>query len=345
MSGKIGLFSRQVVEFGYDVGCALIFFTGIYRIISFLNRRRPVILFYHSVNDSDCQYVYPDNIVAVENFEKQIGYLSRKKKLVSLSELTQYFASGTEFPPDLVAITFDDGYYDFYSRAHPILRRFRTPVSIFPITELLDSGGTKWEDELAHLVNTTRKESLTLHIGGETRTYGLSSKRKRIECVRSLNSSLLKMNATERQKAISEIENQSERSSELAERTMLGWNEIQELKQDNAISFGCHTHTHCNLAEVNQKTAELEISKSKEEMEHFLNRPVQFFSYPFGKRRNFNERIEQTLRTKGFSLAVTAMRGNVSEKSNPFELRRIAAVNDASYKFKCSLIGITLQRS
>jgi peptidoglycan/xylan/chitin deacetylase (PgdA/CDA1 family) len=245
----------------------------------------------------------------------------------------------------LVAITFDDGYYDFYSKAYPILRRFRTPCSIFPITGLLDSGGIKWEDVLAYLVNTTMKESLTLHVEGETRTYGLSSRRKRIECVRSLNSSLLKMNAAERQRILSEIENQSERSLGLAERTMLSWNEIQELKQDNVISFGCHTHTHCNLPEVSQETAELEISKSKEEMEHFLNYPVQFFSYPFGGRRNFNERIEQILRNRGFSLAVTTIRGSVSRKSNPFELRRIAAVNDASYKFKCSLVGITLQRS
>lgn len=344
MSRRIGLFARQLKELGYDIGCALIFFTGIYHVVSFLRRHEPVILFYHSINDKDCPHVYPDNVVSVENFEKQISYLSRNKKLIGLSELVRHFASEDEFPPDLVAVTFDDGYYDFYSEAYPILKRFGTPCSIFPITGLLDSGGNKWEDTLAYVLNTIKSESLTLRVNGRIRTYDLSSRQKRIECMRDLNSSLLKMNAVDRQKAISEIEDQSEHFSGTAERTMLGWSEIQELKKDNSVSFGCHTHTHCNLAEVSQQTAKMEIFKSKEEMEHFLNQPVYLFSYPFGKRRDFNEKVEQILKNKGFSLALTAMRGTVSKRSNLFELRRIAAINDASYKFKCSLVGITLQR-
>ncbi len=76
---------------------------------------------YHSVNLKSCPYVYPDNIVTVENFRKQIDYLAHNKRVISLSDLGEMVRSSKNFPPNLAVITFDDGYYDFYSIAYPFL--------------------------------------------------------------------------------------------------------------------------------------------------------------------------------------------------------------------------------
>jgi len=345
MVNQVLSFKEKIIRIAYGVICFFIYFSGLNYLVSFLRRRRPLILMYHSVNHRGCPYVYPDNIVNVENFKRQMHYLSRKKRIISLSELVEYIESDIEFPPNVVVITFDDGYYDFYSKAYPILKNYKIPCTLFPITRLLTTGEAKWEDALAYLINITGAKSLTIRIEGVDREYNLFSQRWKLGCIRELNFLLLKMSDAERCNILSEIEHQLNLSSKAPERIMLSWKEILELQRDGIVSFGPHTHSHCNLAEVSPEMAELEISKSKEEMERFLGKQCILFSYPFGKKGNFNKEIKEMLRAKGFLSAVTTIPGRVSKKSDLFELKRIAAIDDASYKFKCSLIGITLQRS
>jgi peptidoglycan/xylan/chitin deacetylase (PgdA/CDA1 family) len=288
--------------------------------------------------------VYPDNIVRRENFEGQMAYLSKRRRLVTLLQLLEYIEKGAGFPPDLVAVTFDDGYYDFYSEALPILEKYNIPSTLFLITSLVSEGEAKWEDRLSHVVNTAEVKTFNIRIGKEEKTYDLSSWSRKLDCIRDLNVLLSELNETEKRGVLSEIERQLCTSSKSPERTMLSWNEIQKLKEDRLISFGSHTHSHCSLSNVNAETARLEVSRSKEEIEHHLGRPCTLFCYPFGKKTNFNQKIKELLKAEGFSLAVTTIPGSISKGSDPLELRRIVVADDGSYKFKCSLIGIVLQR-
>jgi len=344
MFDRLHLFLRRIIEIGYSLLCFILYFSGVYYVISILRRRSPVILYYHSVNRQDYPFVYPDNIVSVENFGKQMAYLSHKKRIISLSELSKYIENGMDFPPNLAIITFDDGYYDFYSKAYPILKKYNAPCTLFPITGLLE-GGVKWEDVLTYVINTTSMARFSIRIRGDVKTYDLTSPHRRINCIRELNSLLVKMDENERNEAITEIERLHQPPYKPFKPVMLSWKEVLELNRDELVTFGSHTNTHYNLASISAQKAWLEISESKEKIERFLDKPCTIFSYPFGKRDSFNEDIKEMLRMGGFSLAVTTMRGTVSKKTDPFELRRIAAVSSASYKFKCSLIGIALQRS
>jgi peptidoglycan/xylan/chitin deacetylase (PgdA/CDA1 family) len=342
---EMNVYLRKTIETGYRIICFFIYFSGLYRLIAFLKRNKPVILCYHSVNQQSRQDIYPDNIVRTENFERQIAYLLKKKRIVSLPQLLEYIEGTAKFPPDLVAITFDDGYYDFYSEAHPIMKKYCIPSTLFLITSLLSAGETKWEDTLSHLVNTTEAKVLDIRIGEEKKAFDLSSTGQRLDCIRDLNAILLKLSGTERSEAVSEIERQLLTSFGPLERTMLCWREVRELREDALVSFGSHTHSHCNLSGVSAETAKLEISRSKEEMERQLGRPCTLFCFPLGKKSSFNQEVKELLRAEGYSLAVTTIPGSISKRSDPFELKRIVAMDDGSYKFKCSLIGITLQKA
>jgi hypothetical protein len=118
-------FMKRVAISMHGVICFFVYFSGLHHLISVLKRHQPVILMYHSVNERCCPYVYPDNIVSVEAFERQIDYLSREKNVISLLDLVELVRNRIALPPNTVAITFDDGYYDFYSTAYPILKRHR----------------------------------------------------------------------------------------------------------------------------------------------------------------------------------------------------------------------------
>jgi peptidoglycan/xylan/chitin deacetylase (PgdA/CDA1 family) len=124
----------------------------------------------------------------------------------------------------------------------------------------------------------------------------------------------------------------------------LSWNDLTELSKDRLVSFGCHAHTHRNLARLPPEEALQDILRSKELIAEKLGRRCRHFSYPFGNVGSYNHEIKKMLRKIGFHSAVTTRRGLNRSGSDPFEIRRIVVRDDSSYVFKCSLIGLTLQR-
>jgi len=327
----------------FRVLCFITYFSGLYYIIYLLRRRHPVILMYHSVNDRSYPYIYPDNIVSVENFERQIAYLASRRRVISLPELIGYVRGGGRLPADTVAITFDDGYYDFYSKAYPILKKYNIPCTLFLISGILDSGGMKWEDYLAFLINNSRVDDLMIDIDGRIRVYNLRSHEGRVECIRDLNSILLDMDEDERGRMISELELQVG-CSKPSERVMLTWSEVKILSMDSLVSFGCHTHSHRSLKTISLKEIEEEVSICKGKVESLTGRRCSIFSYPIGKRKDFDQSIKEILRRLGFEAACTTIPGAISRDTDLYELRRISVPDDSSYIFKCALIGLTLQR-
>lgn len=326
----------------FRAACFILYFTGLYHILSFMRRYNPIILMYHSVNDKSTPYIYPDNIVSVENFERQIAYLTSKRRVISLPDLIKHVGEG-RLPDKAVIITFDDGYGDFYSKAYPILKKYNAPCTIFLITGILDSNAIKWEDHLAYLINTSKAENLTLKIDGKTKTYSLKSPEGKIECIRDINSTLKDMSEEERRRILSELELKLDPIKPL-ERIMLTWNEIEMLSSEDFISIGCHTHTHRSLTTISPEEAEKELSVCKERVESILGRRCTLFSYPIGKRRDFNQSIKELLKRLGFEAACTTIPGLISKNTELYELRRVSAPDDSSYIFKCALIGLTLQR-
>ena len=86
-----------------------------------------LILAYHRVNDwsKDTLTVHP----AV--FRKQLKYLSGKYRFVPLAELVAARTNDLRPKEQLAAITFDDGYFDNYLHAWPVLKEFNLTATFF----------------------------------------------------------------------------------------------------------------------------------------------------------------------------------------------------------------------
>ena len=331
----------SVLSFFHRIVCFLVYYTGLYFIISRFFRGKALILCYHSVNHPENKDIYPDNIVSVDNFEKQIEYVSVHKRVVSLSSFMGYINKGQNFPPNLACITFDDGYRDFLEFAHPVLRKHAVPSTVFPVTCLLDEGNGKWDDHAASLINRMPNELFSLEGEGVPESYDLSTDTLRKACILDLHRHLSNLDPTSRVALMSTLETMSECPSQ---RVTLSWNDLTELSKDRLVSFGCHAHTHRNLARLPPEEALQDILRSKELIAEKLGRRCLHFSYPFGNVGSYNPEIKKMLRKIGFHSAVTTRRGLNRSASDPFEVRRIVVRDDSSYVFKCSLIGLTLQR-
>lgn len=95
----------------------------------FLHKPEVAVLMYHSVSDNGWFFS-----VSLEEFERQIRYLFKKKHPVRLEDIADFVANKKSLPSRAVAITFDDGYRDFKENALPILRKYGIPAILFVCT-------------------------------------------------------------------------------------------------------------------------------------------------------------------------------------------------------------------
>ncbi len=92
------------------------------------------VLYYHRVS------VEGDVGVSLGVFERQMRFLSENARVCDLDELCSFLDSGRIPKRPTVAITFDDGFYDTYAFAEPILAKYGLTGTVFVITSRVGEG-------------------------------------------------------------------------------------------------------------------------------------------------------------------------------------------------------------
>ncbi len=92
-----------------------------------VNRHSARIIYYHRIDAEEHR-----SCVAPSAFAEQMELLlSEGWQPIGLDSLRRTFAGGHRIPERSVAVTFDDGFADNYTRAFPILTRLSIPATIF----------------------------------------------------------------------------------------------------------------------------------------------------------------------------------------------------------------------
>ena len=103
-----------------------------------------MILYHHLVCDRPHRFG-----VSTAYFLRQVNYLLRHYRIVSLSEAVDLVRKGTVKVPT-VAITFDDGYADNFVNLRAVTEETGLPIGYFISTEHISSGREFAHDELAN---------------------------------------------------------------------------------------------------------------------------------------------------------------------------------------------------
>lgn len=97
-------------------------------------RKRLLILSYHGVSLNDEHLWNPSLYVRAPVLRGRLAYLREAGyNVIGLDEAVRRLYDGS-LPPCSVVITFDDGFYDFYRAAFPLLREFGYPATVYLTT-------------------------------------------------------------------------------------------------------------------------------------------------------------------------------------------------------------------
>ena len=106
--------------------------------------------------------------------------------------------------------------------------------------------------------------------------------------------------------------------------------------QKLGFEIGSHSLDHSPLTDFSEEDIVYEVTKSKEEIEKVLNKPIQTFSYPYGC---VDERVKRVVSDSGFLFACGVYTGSAKFSHSMMDFRRLAINHDTSMvKFLFTLL-------
>lgn len=261
-----------------------------------------VILTYHMVVDQKtyARALNPlrRSMVTLERFEEQIGFLSRRFRVISMGELGEAIkAPGAE---RYAVVTFDDGYRSTVRNVLPVLTKYKVPAIFYLTTSFMDEKRLWWLE--AH---DLMEKGTGLYAGGRDFSCSTESHEQMDEALKDLI--MFGSASRENQEAvINALKDAGARQSDEA----LAWDDARHLSRDPLASIGAHTHRHLILSGLSECETRAEVSHSKRRLEEELGRPVRHFAYPFGGAAHAGIR-EFGIAAEGFETAVTMRRAGV----------------------------------
>ncbi len=309
---------------------AALHWLGILRLSRWLNRRRLLIVTYHGVLPSGAGPAdsRSRNVVAEDDFRRQVRYLSRAYRCLPLSEAVERLRAGGALPPYSACVTFDDGFRNNFVHAFPILREYGVPATIFLTTGHIGQGTRLlWTEKADFLIMRTPKSRLVLDVDGDRLDLVLGTGSERTDAARRTVRAMKAMPQPRRDRVLRLLEAAAavpdgEVAREGERYAFLEWHEVREMARCG-IEFGSHTVSHAILTGLSAERRLAEIVESRREIERQLMRPCRLFSYPNGTAADFDEVDKANLREAGYLCAVTQIPGLNDRATDPFELRRV----------------------
>ena len=285
-----------------------------------------LILAYHRVNSTD--YIKNTLLkkplyVSEDIFDLHLAWLTAHFKMVSLSEIINKIKKQEPWTDALCAITFDDGWYDNYEFALPVLKKYKVPSTIFIVGNEVGLSEPNCWDICFEIIH--RKEQLPrgiTDIGKLDKILCLNMKNRTEKARTAVN--VIRTLAMEEFDAVSlrlrdfyynEID---EVKAVNRNYRKLSWADMREMQKES-VEFGYHSLNHPILTNLSPERLCDELALP---LEKALSNGVdlkRIFSYPDGKR---NKDVVQILKKNGFDGATSLANGFNSLRTPLFELKR-----------------------
>ncbi|MEO6671538.1 MAG: polysaccharide deacetylase family protein [Ferruginibacter sp.] len=221
------------------------------------------------------------NPIRPTSFEKLLQYLSKHYSIISFSDIACLPGSNQSLKPFLI-LSFDDGYYDFYEHALPLLVKYKLPSNHNIVNACANNNHIIWTQRLNALFNHCKNNNaaeLNFDLYKGVCTLAAFNNNW-MRFYLAVYNSLLGVPLKQRLEILSEKENFF---SVTALQRMMNWNEIAECSRNN-VEIGSHTYNHDVLSTIDDRAIlQHEIIDSKTEIEERLNKKISILALPNGQ--------------------------------------------------------------
>jgi len=305
-------------------------------------RERLLILCYHGISLEDEHLWRPQLYMQAEVLENRLeGLRAMRCSVLPLGEALARLRS-RDLPPRSVAITFDDGAYDFYKLAYPILKKHGFPVTVYQTTYYVDHEMPIFNLMCSYLLWKRRQgQMIEARELGLPEPMDLRTEAGRHRIVRSLIELSERENLTGRQKnelaarlaAILGLD-----YAHLAAKRILQLMNPRELAEvgKNGVDIQLHSHHHRTPEE--EMSFRREITKNRERVRDLTGSQASHFCYPSGVYR---KEFVGWLGKEDVMSATTCDAGLVNRHDNPYLLPRfVDTASRSQLDFESWLTGL-----
>ena len=281
---------------------------------------RLLILCYHGVSIDDEHEWDPVLYVPQEYFRARLKYLRDQKcSVLPLGEAVERLYNGT-LPPRSVVLTFDDGFYDFYAVAWPVLQEFSMPATVYQTTYYSDYARPVFDVICSYVLWKSSKAELEWPavIGPNIALPG-----DRVRAIDAIRGYCVREKLTGREKDGVILELASRLGVDMdgiLNRRILQLMNPAEIREIATAGIDVQLHTHRHHAPADSAVLWAEIDQNRERIERLTGRKASHFCYPNGAVR---DGVPDLLRQRGVISGTTLRRGLASPSSDPLLLERV----------------------
>jgi peptidoglycan/xylan/chitin deacetylase (PgdA/CDA1 family) len=309
---------------------------------------RLLILAYHGISLDDEHQWDPSLYMTPDCFRRRMQLVKDSDcTVLPLDEAVRSLYSG-DLPEKCVALTFDDGNYDFYKAAQPILREFGFPVTVYLTTYYSHYRKPVFDVICSYLLWKGRSARLDLRtITGQEMTVDLSDDRLRASTAAGLRKFAgdKKLSAEEKDSLAASIAAllKIDYGASCAKRLLhiLSPDEVKTLAQEG-VDFQLHTHRHRTPRE--RRRFLREIDENRNSIYAMTGALPSHFCYPSGV---YDETFLPWLEETGIASATTCDVGFATRQSHPLLLPRLldtSALSDIEFQGWLSGVSAALPR-
>lgn len=252
-------------------------------------RNRLLILCYHGTSLEDEHEWRPALYLSPKVLEQRLQALQAMRcSILPLGEALQRL-NARDLPPRSVAVTFDDGTYDFYRRAHPLLKKYEIPVTVYQTTYYSDHAMPVFNLICSYMLWRQRTDQINpVPEIGLTEPMDLRTELGRHRVVRSLVERSERENLTGVQKnelaqrlaGVLGIDYEALTAKRVLQ--LMNPNEVAEIAKDG-VDVQLHTHRH--RTPDDEALFRREIVDNRARIQSLTGSEARHFCYPSGVYR------------------------------------------------------------
>ena len=244
-------------------------------VLPFAKNKRFIFLL-HDISLKDKWHNHPVYSTDFDVFKQMVEWLQKHFKIVSLDDIMNENYKA-DYPQNLAAITFDDGFYSVKELAFPYLSERHIPFTIFANQTAIQDNWL-WCSNLMMALNRNDRAYLSKiydHYKADKIMDFDAFIKDPVTCL-SDNGLLNDDYSVFYDVKFTQY------------KVYLDENDIKELDTEG-VTIGNHTKTHKHLASCSHEALDAEILGNKKYLESLLNKKIEHFAIPFGFHTTYND--------------------------------------------------------